>query len=208
MKLYFSPAACSLAPHIVMHELGLNFETSKVSFKDKTCSDGDFTKINPKGYVPALKLDNNEVLTEAVVILKYLADQKVEANLVPKAGTQDMYRCMEWMNYITTEVHKSYTQLFNVTRISPSLETQSEIKSYFKNDLYKKFDFINEKLANKDFIMGSQFTIADAYLFSVLSWNKYQDIDYSKWSNIGTYLTRVYKRDAVQKAMATEGLLK
>lgn len=208
MKLYFAPAACSLAPHIVMNELGINFETSRVSYKDKTCSDGDFTKINPKGYVPALKLDNNEVLTEAVVILKYLADQKPESNLVPKAGSMELYRCMEWMNYVTTEVHKSYTQLFNITKISPNLETQNEIKTYFKNDLYKKFDFINEKLAKNEFICGSQFTIADAYLFTVLSWNKYQDIDYSRWSNIGSYMTRIYARPSVQKAMAAEGLLK
>lgn len=208
MKLYFSPGACSLAPHIVMNELGLNFEISKVSLKDKTCSEGDFTKINSKGYVPTLKLDNNEVLTEAVVIMKYLADQKPESNLVPKAGTFEAYRCMEWMNFISSEVHKNFSTLFSASYISANLETQNEIKTFAKNTLAKKFDYINDKLAKNDFIMGSQFTIADAYLFTVLSWNKYVDIDYSKYSNIGTYLTRVYKRDSVQKAMATEGILK
>lgn len=208
MKLYFAPGACSLAPHIVLNELGMTYETSLVNFKDKTCSDGDFTQINKKGYVPALKLDNNEVLTEGVVIMKYLADLKPEANLVPKAGTPEMYRCMEWMNYISTEIHKSFSPLFAVSHISANLETQNEIKTFYKANLARKFDFINEKLAKNDFIMGSQFTIVDAYLFTCLSWNKYVDIDYSKWSNIGTYMTRVYKRDSVQKAMGAEGTLK
>ena len=208
MKLYLAPGACSLASHIVLNELGMTYDTSVVNLKTKTCTEGDFTKINPKGYVRVLKLDNNEVLTEGVVIMKYLADQKPKSNLVPKNGTIDMYRCMEWMNYITSEVHKGFSPLFAATNISANPETQMEVKTYYKNCLFSKFDYINEKLGNNDFLMGSHFTICDAYLFTCLNWNKYVDIEYTKWPKISSYLSRIYKRDSVQKAMASEGLLK
>lgn len=208
MKFYYSPGACSTATHIALNEAGLNFEKEKVNLSEKTCGTGDYTKINAKGYVPALKLDNNEVLTEGVVLMQWIADQKPESNLLPKYGTMERYKAMEWLNYIATEIHKTYSPMFGIKKITNNTEAQADINTYYTNKLYKHFDYLTDKLGNNDYLMGSTFTVADAYLFTCLSWNKYVNVELSKWPKLDAYVTRIYKRDSVQKTLSAEGLLK
>ncbi len=214
MKLYFSPGACSLAPHIVLNEMNQAFEFEAVDLKNKTCASGDFTKINSKGAVPTLKMENGEYLTEGAVIMQYLADQKPELGLLPKFGTLERYRALEWMNYIATEVHRGFSPLWgaekvmNATFTNPTTENIDNFKKFHMDNMGKKFDYINAKLANNDYFMGKNFTIVDAYMFTVVGWTKYLNMDISKWSNISAFMDRVYKRPAVQKAMKNEGILK
>jgi len=205
MKLYYAKGACSLAPHIVMSELNMVYELELVDTKTKTCASGDFKKINPKGSVPALKMENGEILTEGAVIDQYLADQKMDSTIFPKFGTMERYRCMEWLNFIATELHKSYVPFF----IGPMLSagTATEISAFYSNMLSSKLDYVSEKLGNNDYLMGKTFTAADAYLFTVLSWSKHVKFDLNKWSNLAPYLERVGTRPAVIKAMKEEGLL-
>lgn len=200
MKLYFSAGACSLAPHIAIHELGLNCETESVNLKTKKTKSGeDFNKINAKGYVPALQIDAKNLLTEGAVIMQYLADQKPEKNLIPKAGTIERYRCQEWLNFIATEVHKNFSALFNK-------EAPEAIRTRTKNILSQRFDFISQQMKKDEFLMGKQFTVADAYLFTVLSWSKLLDFDMSKWPTLMGYAERIHSRPGVQVALKAEGL--
>jgi len=202
MKLYYSPGACSLAPHIVAHEAGIPLDLVKVDIPNKKTADGgDFWAINPKGYVPALQLDNGEVLTEVGVIMQYLADQKPESGLSPKAGTMARYHLMEAVSFAATEVHKQIGALFN-PKLTPEMR---EIQSA---TIGRRLDALEKMLAGKSYIMGEQFSVADAYLFTVLNWTGMLKFDLSKWPNIQALQARVAARPQVQATLKAEGLVK
>lgn len=202
MKLYYSPGACSLSPHIVSREAGIPVELQKVSTKDKTMEGGgDYWQVNGKGYVPALRLDDGQVLTEGPAIVQYLADQKPDSGLAPKNGTPERYRLQEWLNFLTAEIHKSFSPLFRPT-------TPEEYKTISKENLSKRFDWLDKQLAGKDYLMGKTFTVADAYLFVLLGWTKPTAIDLSRWPNLAAYHARVAARPKVKEAMVAEGLVK
>jgi glutathione S-transferase len=202
MKLYYSPGACSLSPHIVAREAGIPVELKKVNTKDKTVEGGgDFWKVNGRGYVPALELDNGEVLTEGPAIVQYLADQKPESGLAPKNGTIERYRVQEWLNFLTSEIHKSFSPLFKPN-------TPEDYKKIAKENLATRFDWLDKQLGGKEYLTGKQFTVADAYLFVLLNWTKFQDIDLSRWASLAAFHTRVGARPKVQEALQNEGLLK
>ncbi|TAK85155.1 MAG: glutathione transferase GstA [Betaproteobacteria bacterium] len=201
MKLYFAPGACSLSPHIVARELGLPIEIKKVNNKEKTVEGGgDYWRINGRGYVPALELDNGEILTEGPAIVQYLADQKPESGLAPKAGTLERYRLQEWLNFLTSEVHKQFTPLFKPN-------TPEDYKPIAKQNIATRFDWLDKQLAGKDHLMGKTFTVADAYLFVLLNWTKVQQIDLSKWPHLAAFQKRVAARPKVKEAMRAEGLI-
>lgn len=206
MRLYYKAGACSLAPHIVMAELNMVYEIEAVDLATKTCASGDYKMINAKGSVPALRMENGELLTEGAVIMQYLADQNPEAGLMPKLGTTDRYRCMEWLNFIATEVHKNFSPLFRTS--VKNAEGLTELKAGTIETLNNKISFVSEKLGSNDFLMGKNFTIADAYLFTCLGWGKFVGVDITKWPNIVSYMNRVGERPAVMRAMKEEGLLK
>ncbi len=202
MKLFYAPGACSLSPHIALMEAGVPFEVQQVSTKTKEMDGGgDFWKINGKGYVPALQLDNGEILTEGPAIVQYIADLKPESGLAPKAGTMERYRVQEWLNFITSEIHKSFTPLFRP-------DAAPAWKEAATTSLGKRFDWISEQLKGKTYLMGDKFTVADGYLFTVLSWTKHVGIDLGKWPVLAEYSARVAARPKVQEAMKAEGLLK
>lgn len=205
MKLYFSPGACSLASHIALNEIGTAFETEKVSTKDKVA----IKAIHVKGQVPALRMENGEVLTEGCAILQYIADQKPETNLVPKFGTVERYRAQEWLNFIATEIHKGYAPLFGAESLVADATAREAFKTVVRENLAKKFDYIETQLAGRDYLMGKNFTVCDAYLFTCFSWSGMVGFETTgKWPNIAAWNSRVYARPAVQKTMQTEGLLK
>jgi glutathione S-transferase len=200
MKLYYSQGACSLAPHIALHEADLAYTLEPVNLKTKTIREGDYTKVNPKGYVPALKLDNGELLTEVAVILQYIADLKPDARLFPKAGTPERWKALEWLNFVATEIHKGFGPLWN-----PSMPAEG--KEMAKATLGKKFGYISERLSG-NFLLGQQYSIVDCYLFTVLNWSPMVGVDLSPWPELGRYIERVRNRPAVQAAMKSEGLIK
>jgi glutathione S-transferase len=202
MQLYFSPGACSLASHIALREAGLPVDLKRADLRAKKLEDGsDYLAVNSKGAVPALKLDNGQVLTEGPVILQYIADQKPESNLAPKNGTLERYRLQEWLNFITSEVHKTFSPLFNAS-------ADPAVKEYALANLRKRFDWINAQLAGKKYLTGDTFTVADAYLFAVVSWTNGLGIDLTPWPALKEYLARVAARPKVQEAMDAEGILK
>jgi glutathione S-transferase len=200
MKLYFSPGACSLSPHIVLRETGANFELEQVNNQEKKTKTGtDYWTVNPKGQVPCLELDNGEKLTEGPVIVQYVADQNAAAGLAGAAGTMERYRIQEWLNFITSELHKSFGPMFRPT-------TPDAYKDISRENLGKRFDWVDKQLAGKQYLMGDKFTVADAYLFTVLRWSPRVNIDTSKWPNIKAYMDRVAARPKVQEALKAEGL--
>jgi glutathione S-transferase len=202
MKLYYSPGACSLSPHIVLREAGLSFDLVKVDNVKKLLPDGsDYLQINPKGYVPALQMQNGEVLTEGPAIVQYLADLNADSKLAPKAGTIERYRLQEWLNFITSEVHKSFSPLFNKA-------ASADWKAGAIEGIAKRFDYLSTQLQGKQYLMGNQFTVADAYLFTVLGWTKYVNIELGKWPTLVEYHARVAARPKVQEALKAEGLIK
>ena len=202
VKLYFSPGACSLSPHIVLRESGLPFELEQVNLQAKKLkSGGDFLEINPKGQVPVLKLDSGDILTEGPAIVQYVADQKPESGLAPKAGTLPRYHVQEWLNFITSELHKSFTPLFRPN-------TPEEYVKISKENLAGKFNVLDKALGKNQYLMGDKFTVPDAYAFTVVGWSKYKDIDLSRWPNLKGYMDRVGARPKVQEAMKAEGLIK
>jgi glutathione S-transferase len=202
MKLYYSPGACSLSPHIVSREAGIPVELKKVNTKDKTIEGGgDFWKVNSRGYVPALELDDGQVLTEGPAIVQYLADRKPDSGLAPKNGSMERYRLQEWLNLLTSEVHKNFSPLFKPN-------TPDEYKKIAKENLAARFDWIDKQLAGKDYLMGKVFSVADAYLFVLLGWTKPTQIDLSRWPNLAAFHARVGARPKVQEAMQAEGLIK
>lgn len=201
MKLYYAPGACSLSPHIVAHEAGIKLDIEEVDLgAKKTKSGADYGKINPKGYVPALQLDSGEVLTEGVAIVTYLADQKPESNMLPKIGSLDRYRAQEWLTFISSEVHKGFSPLW-------SDATPDSYKKSTIDKLGQRFDYVEQRLAGKKYLMGDQFTAADAYLFTILGWTKYKDISLDKWPNLRGYVARVAARPGAHAAMKAEGLV-
>ena len=194
MKLYFSPGACSLSPHIVLREAGLPFELERVSLKDKKTQSGvDYTTINPKGAVPALEIDGGVLLTEGAAIVQYIADQKPESQLAPKAGSLERYRLAEWLSYIGTELHKSFSPIFRADELA---------KAAAKEALVPKWAFVAKQLEGKQFLLGERFTVVDAYLFVMLSWAKAKSVEVPP--ALSEYFERVGARPAVQAALAAE----
>ncbi|HUX74589.1 MAG TPA: glutathione transferase GstA [Steroidobacteraceae bacterium] len=201
MKLYYAPGACSLATHILLCEVGAPFTTEKVNLQTKkTASGADYTAINSKGAVPALLLDDGQLLTEVAVILQYLADQKPDAALAPRAGSFERYRLLEILNYIATEVHKGFGPLFNP-------KASADWKAGALANLSARFDWLTGQLAGKSYLLGERFSIADAYLFTVLGWSGHVGIDLAKWPALAAYRARVGLRPKVQEALRAEGLL-
>jgi glutathione S-transferase len=200
MKLYFSPGSCSLSPHIVLREAGANFELEQVNNQEKKTKSGkDYWTVNPKGQVPCLELDNGDKLTEGPVIVQYVADQKPAAGLAGGAGTMERYRIQEWLNFTTSELHKTFGPIFRPT-------TPDAFKDISRANLGKRFDWIDQQLAGKQYLMGDKFSIADAYMFTVMRWSPRVNIDISKWPNIKAYVDRVAARPKVQEALKAEGL--
>ncbi len=198
MKLYYSPGACSLAPHILLQESKAKYTLEKVDLKTKITEKGeDFKKINPKGYVPTLQLDNGEVLTEGPAIMQYIADQAPTSKLAPAAGTMARYRLQEWLNFITSEIHKGFSPLFN-----PAVPDAYKIM--VKENLGKRFDYLSEKLTKNNFLMGNDFTAPDAYLYTTLTWAGYVGIDLNRWPSLQAFVKQVGDRPAVKAAHAAE----
>ena len=202
MTLYYSPAACSLSPHIVATETGIPIELEKVDLAShKTESGQDFTSINPKGYVPTLRLDDGSILAEGPAIVQYLADQKPASGLVPAAGTIDRYRVQEWLTFIGTELHKSFGTLFNKA-------AGDEAKQLAKDNIAKRLGYLNDQLTNRQFLLGDNFTVADAYAFTIVNWTNFVGIDLKPYPNVVAYMARVGARPKVQETLKAEGLLK
>ena len=202
MKLYYSPGACSLSPHIALLEAGLPYDLVRVDLKAKKLENGDdYLKVNPKGQVPALGLDNGELLTEGPVIVQMIADKAAGKNLAPANGSTERYRLQEWLNFITGELHKNFSPLFQ-----PALT--DETKGFFKDRLMGKFKYLDSQLAGHDYLMGKQFTVADGYLFVMLKWADRTGMDLSALKNLMAFKARVEARPKVQEALTKEGLLK
>lgn len=200
MKLYYSPGACSLSPHIVLRELGLPFELERVDFKTGlTASGATFKSINPKGYVPALLLDDGALITEGPAIVQYLADQAPDKKLAPPAGGLARVRLQEWLTFIGTELHKNFSPLFR-----PGPE---ETKTAAVARLEQWFTWLNSELSQRSYLLGEQFSVADVYLFVVLGWATYVKVSLDNWPSIQAYQARIGQRPAVQAALKAEGLL-
>jgi glutathione S-transferase len=198
----FCTRACSLSPHIVLREVGASFDLEQVDNRQKkTKSGADFWTINPKGYVPVLELDTGARLTEGPAIVQYIADMNPAAGLVPPAGSMERYRVMEWLNFVTSELHKSFGPMFNPA-------TPDTYKAILRENIGRRFDWLEKQVSDKQYLMGDKFTVADAYLFTVARWSPFVEIDLAKWPNLKAYLERVEARPKVQEAMKAEGLLK
>ncbi|QWG19021.1 glutathione transferase GstA [Bradyrhizobium sediminis] len=202
MKLYYSPGACSLSPHIALLEAGLPYDLVKVDLRAKKLENGDdYLKINPKGQVPALALDNGDLVTEGPVIVQMIADKVSGKNLAPARDSAERYKLLEWLNYVGTELHKNFGPMF-----SPVLA--DDAKAFFKDRVMGKFKHLDGQLAGHDYLMGKQFTVADCYLFTMLSWADRMKFDLSGLPNLLAYKARVAARPAVQEALTKEGLMK
>jgi glutathione S-transferase len=201
MKLYFSPGACSLSPHIALLEAGLAFTTERVDLRKKlTASGADFTAINPKGSVPALELDDGSVLTEGPAIVQYIADQAPDKQLAPAAGTPDHYKEIEWLNFIGTELHKNFSPLFNPA-------SSDDVKAGAFAMLTKRFGYVAAQLDGRDYLVGGRFSVADGYLFTVTNWASVVRFDLAPWPALQAFQQRIAARPAVRQAMGDEGLL-
>ena len=202
MKLYYSPGACSLSPHIALREAGQTFELQKVDLKTKKMEGGgEYTEVNPKGYVPALRLDDGQVLTEGPAIVQYVADHSPDSGLAPRPGTIERYRLQETLNFISSEIHKSFSPLFRA-------DAAPEWKQAATDNLTKRFDLLAKQLDGKDYLFGKQFTVADGYLFTTLNWSKFVNLDLGRWPTLQAYVARVASRPKVQEALRAEGLVK
>lgn len=201
MKLYFSPGVCSLSPHICLREAGIPVDLVKVDLGTHKLADGgDYLQVNPNGYVPTLELDNGERLTEGPAIVQYIADQKPAAKLAPANGTVERTRLQSLLNFLSTEIHKGYSPLFNPA-------ANDEFKTGLKQRLSDRYTWIGEKLGNKQYLLGDQFSCADAYLFTTIGWMKFVGLDVATWPVLKAYSERVAARPKVQEAMRAEGLL-
>lgn len=200
MKLFYTPGACSLSPHIAMREAGLSFELEKVDLKNKTLeSGGDFNGVNAKGYVPALELDDGHVLTEGPAIVQYIADRTPASGLAPAPGTTERYKLQEWLNFVSTELHKGMGSMFNPAQTP-------EWREGATTTLSKRLDWLSGQLTGKQYLMGDKFSVADGYLFTVLNWAKMVKFDLGKWPLLQDYVARVGARPKVVEAMKAEGL--
>ncbi len=199
MKLYYMPGACSLAAHIVANEAGLPIDLVKVDGKTKqTETNEDFLAVNPNGYVPTLVVDG-ETLTEAQLVVQYLADRKPESGLMPAAGDMARYRVQQWLAFISSELHKSFGAFFK-----PG--STDEAKAAMREHLAKRFGYVDRELEGKSYLTGEVFTAADAYLWTILGWTKFANIDLSPYANIQKFMGTVAARPAVQQALKAEGL--
>ena len=202
MKLYYSPGACSLSPHIALLEAGLPYDLVKVDLRAKKLENGDdYLKVNPKGQVPALQLDSGEMVTEGPVIVQMIADKAADKNLAPTRDHADRYKLQAWLTYINSELHKNMGPQF-----SPLLA--DDAKAFFKDRVMGKFKYVDGELAGKDYLMGKQFTVADGYMFTMLSWAERMKWDLASLSNLMAYKARVGARPKVQEALVKEGLTK
>jgi glutathione S-transferase len=199
MKLYYSPGACSLSPHIALHESGLPFQAVLTSTKSHKLQDGtDYYTINPKGYVPLLELDDGTRLAEGPAIVQWIADQVPEKQLAPPAGTMERYRLQEWLTFIGTEIHKQFSPLFNPA-------TPEEAKPLFRRKILERLAFVDRHLSRHDHLLGSRFSVADAYLFTVTRWTAPLKLDISGFAGLAAFMARVSARPAVQQALKAEG---
>ncbi len=202
MKLYYAPGACSLAPHIALREAGLPHRLEKVDLAARTTEGGtDYASINPKGYVPALALDDGQVLTEVSAVVQYVADQAPGSGLAPPPGTPERYKLLEWLGFIATELHKGFGPLWKS-------DTPDAYKPIVRDNLAKRFGYLDGQLVDRDHLMGSGFTVADAYCFTVLNWTNLHGIDLAAFPNVGAYVGRVAARPKVQQALREEGLIR
>lgn len=202
MKLYYFASACSQASNIALREAGLKFELVKVDRHTGKAADGlDLNTVNPKGYVPALTLDSGETLTENVAVLQYIGDRNPALRLAPAAGTMERYRLIEWLAFINSEVHKTFSPLFRP-------DAPEDTKQYVLGNLAKRLDYLQGALGSKPFLMGEQFTVADCYLFTVLSWAPFVKLDLGKWPELKRYVERIRARPHVMEALKSEGLIK
>jgi len=202
LKLYYSPGACSLSPHIVLREAGLPFTPVLASTKTHKLADGtDYYTINPKGYVPLLELDDGQRLAEGPAIVQYVADKVPEKKLVPAYGTMERYRVMEWLTFIGTEIHKSFSPLFN-----PAMPEEG--KALYRQKVFDRLKWVDGQLAGKQYLMGDTFTVPDAYLFTTARWSGFVGVDISSLAHLNAFIARVNARPAVQEALKAEGLLK
>jgi glutathione S-transferase len=202
MKLYYAPGACSLSPHIALLEAGLPYDLVKVDLRAKKLENGDdFLKVNPKGQVPALALDSGELVTEGPVIVQMIADKARDKNLAPSRDSTERYKLLEWLNFITTELHKNFGPMF-----SPVLA--DDAKAFFKDRVMGKFKYVDSQLGGGEYLMGKHFTVADGYLFTMLSWADRMKFDLSGLPNLLAYKARVGARPMVQEALTKEGLMK
>lgn len=202
MKLYYSPGVCSLSPHICLREAGLPFDLVKVDIKAHTLSDGgDYYKVNPNGYVPLLELDNGERVTEGPAIVQYIADLAPAARLAPPNGSFERTRLQSWLNFLSAEIHKGYSPLFNPA-------ANDDFKKWQKQRLSDRHTWIAEQLGGKQYLLGEQFTCADAYLFTTIGWMGFVGLDVGAWPVLKAYRERIASRPRVQDAMKAEGLIK
>jgi glutathione S-transferase len=202
MKLYYLTGACSMAANIALREAGLKFDLVKVDRQTKRAADGlDFNEVNPKGYVPALTLDSGETLTENVAVLQYIADRKPAAKLAPAAGTMERYRLVEWLAFINSEIHKSFGPLFRK-------DAPEDTKAYARKNIATRAGWLDSSWGSRSFVMGEQFTVADAYLFVVLGWGAHAGVDVGQWPKLQAFLARVGARPHVIEALKSEGLAK
>jgi glutathione S-transferase len=202
MKLYFSPGACSLSPHIVLREAGVAFDLEQVDVRAKKTKSGeDFYQVNPKGQVPTLVLDDGDILTEGPVIVQYIADQAPASKLAPPVGTKERYHLQEWLNFITSELHKNFSPLYRPT-------TPDDYRPIARDNLAGRFGYVDKHLADRSYLTGDTFTVADAYLFVMTNWANTLKFDLTSWPNVVAFRDRTQARPKVQEAMKVEGLIK
>lgn len=205
MKLYYAPGACSLAPHIAFCEAGIKFQAEKVDLKTKKYAGGDFKKINPKGVVPTIEMDNGEILTEGAAILQYIAHHRPEANLMPKPGSAEHCHAQEWLNFCATEIHKGYGLMFHAEKLVANKEGQQQLMAGAKESLCTKLNFVSERLAKQNFFLN-QYSVVDIYMYTCLRWSGHVGVELSKWAPINKFMERMASRPKVQEALNAEGL--
>lgn len=201
MKLYYATGSCGLAPQIALREAGQAFDLVKVDFKTKTTAEGDYFKVTSKGFVPALKLDDGEVITEGAVVLQWIADHNPDRGLMPPQGTIERYRALEWLNYIATDMHKGYANLFY-----PHLDDASK-RRFIEGNLATRFAYLDDHLSHNDYLLESGFSVADAYLYNILSWSPRVNVDLSTYFAIQRFMARMGERTAVRASLEAEGIL-
>ena len=200
MKLYYAKGACSQAAHIILHEAGLPHDSVKVDIRAKKLDDGsDYLRINPKGAVPALELDDGQLLTENAVILQYIAEKAGAFELLPQPGDLQRYRVLEWLNFIATELHKGFGPLFNPA-------AGEDTKQLARDTIAKKLDFVEQQMGDKPYLMGERFTLPDAYLFVILGWTRTMNIDLNGWPKLAAFRERMSRRESVREVLEFEGL--